>query len=235
MLEIAVCEDERYQQGELEELLYSLGRKLNIRLEVDVYENGEALLSSVEKGNQYDLIYLDVEMEGINGVAVARRLRETDRTVQIVYVTNYEKYIRQSTDTMPSGYITKPVDQEEFEKTFVRINRWIENKDEYYRFQSENVPCKTLIRDILYFRSNLRKIEIVCEDRTYIEYGKLDQIEKTLEGSTVEFLRIHQSYLVNSHKIEKYGHNWVKLITGEKLSMSRGKRKNGVEEKLERT
>lgn len=62
MLDIAICEDERFYQGELEEMLYALGRKLGIYLEVSVYERGESLLAEVDKRAQYDVIYLDIEM-----------------------------------------------------------------------------------------------------------------------------------------------------------------------------
>ena len=110
MLEIAICEDDRYQQGDLEAMVYGLGKKHGICLEVDVYENGESLLRAIQKKIKYDLVYLDIEMDGMGGVEVAERLREKDRTVQLVYVTQYENYLKQSTQTMPSGYIIKPID-----------------------------------------------------------------------------------------------------------------------------
>ena len=231
MLEIAVCEDERYQQGELEELLYSLGKKHGIGLEVDVYENGESLLKAIQEKIKYDLVYLDVEMSGINGVEVAEKLRESDRTVQLVYVTHYDGYLKQSTQTMPSGYIIKPVDVEEFEKLFLRISRWIRDKDEYFRFCCDKVPCKVWIRSIVYIKSDRRRVIIVCEEEQVEVYKRLDEVEKELEGSAICFLRIHQSYLVNDIYVKRFGHNWVDLVTGERLPMSRRKREN-VEDKL---
>ena len=100
MLDIAICEDERFQQGELEEMLYTLGKKLGIYLEVSVYERGESLLAEVDKRAQYDVIYLDIEMEGMDGIRVAEELRNQDRTMQIIYVTHHERYVRQSLGTV---------------------------------------------------------------------------------------------------------------------------------------
>lgn len=225
MLDIAVCEDERYQQGELEEMLYALGKKLGILLEVSVYEHGESLLAEVDKGFCYDIVYLDIEMEGMDGICVAEELRNRDRTVQIVYVTHHEGYIWQSVGTMPSGYLVKPVNPEEFERVFRKITGWIQDKDAYYRFTSDKTPGKVLLKNILYFKSRLRQVEIVCKDGNYLIYQKLDQIQQELEAENQkQFLRIHQSYLVNYNYICHFGHNWVELETGQKLPMSRGRR-----------
>ena len=180
MLDIAICEDERFQQGELEEMLYTLGKKLGIYLEVSVYERGESLLADVNYGAHYDVIYLDIEMDGMDGLHVAEELRSQDRTVQIIYVTQYECYLHQSIDTMPSGYLVKPVNPEEFKKVFQRISSWIQGQDAYYHFTSDKIPRKVLLKDILYFRSKLRQVEIVCEENSHLIYQKLNEIEREL-------------------------------------------------------
>lgn len=233
MLEIAVCEDERYQQARMEALLYDVGKKCGIPVEVDIYENGERLLNAVYKGARYDLIYLDIMMGDMNGVQVADRLRERDRTTQVVYVTGYGQYVKESMRTMPSGYLTKPVDPKEFEDTFVRISSWIGQSDEYFRFISNKTPCKVLTRDIIYFRSSLRLAEIVCKEKKYEAYMKLEKIEEDMQRSSSIFLRIHQSFLVNYKYISRLGHNTVSLYTGEELPMSQ-RRRAQVEQLLKR-
>ena len=216
MLDIAICEDERFQQGELEEMLYTLGKKLGIYLEVSVYERGESLLADVNHGAHYDVIYLDIEMEGMDGLRVAEELRSQDRTVQIIY-------------------LVKPVNPEEFKKVFQRISSWIQGQDAYYRFTCDKIPRKVLLKDILYFRSKLRQVEIVCEDNSHLIYQKLNEIERELAAENQkQFLRIHQSYLVNYNHIRCFGHNWVELQTGTRLPMSRGRREV-VEKRLEGT
>lgn len=125
MLDIAICEDDRYQQGELEEKLYAMGKRLGICLEVYVYERGESLLAEIQRGTQYDMVYLDVELGGMSGISLAEELRKKDRTLQIVYVTQYEGYIKKSIDTMPSGYIVKPIKEDELEAVFQRVSSWI--------------------------------------------------------------------------------------------------------------
>ena len=210
-------------------------KMLGIYLEVSVYERGESLLAEVDKGAQYDVIYLDIEMEGMDGIRVAEELRNQDRTMQIIYVTHHERYVRQSIDTMPSGYLVKPVNSEEFERVFRKISGWIQGKDAYYRFICDKIPRKVLLKNILYFKSSLRQVEIVCEDNIHLIYQKLNKIEQELaEENQNQFLRIHQSYLVNYNHIRCFGHNWVELQTGTRLPMSRGRREV-VEKRLEGT
>lgn len=232
MLDIAVCDDDRYLQGELEGMLYALGRKLRVGLEVYVYERGEFLLAEVQKGTQYDIVYLDIEMEGMDGIRVAEELRNRDRTMQLIYVTQHDRYLWRSIGTMPSGYIMKPVKPEEFEKVFRKICGWIQEKDDYFCFVSDKIKRKVPLRGIHYFWSALRQVEVVCGKESYLVYRKLDQIEGELEAAGQrQFLRIHQSYLVNYNQIRCFGHNWVELESGLRLPMSRRKRE-AVEERL---
>lgn len=136
---------------------------------------------------------------------------------------------------MPSGYLVKPVNSEEFERVFRKISGWIQGKDAYYRFICDKIPRKVLLKNILYFKSSLRQVEIVCEDNIHLIYQKLNKIEQELaEENQNQFLRIHQSYLVNYNHIRCFGHNWVELQTGTRLPMSRGRREV-VEKRLEGT
>ena len=217
----------------MEQLVQKIAKQHLVEVEIEVFCDSNSLVGAVKGGNGFDIIYLDIEMDGMDGLHVAEELRSQDRTVQIIYVTQYECYLHQSIDTMPSGYLVKPVNPEEFKKVFQRISSWIQGKDAYYRFTCDKIPRKVLLKDILYFRSKLRQVEIVCEDNSHLIYQKLNEIERELAAENQkQFLRIHQSYLVNYNHIRCFGHNWVELQTGKRLPMSRGRREV-VEKRLE--
>ena len=86
MLRIAVCDDDEKGLGETLELLKGYGK---VQLAVEVYTSGEALL---EDGKKYDIVLLDIDMDGLNGIETARRIREADKEVKLIYVTNYSDY-----------------------------------------------------------------------------------------------------------------------------------------------
>ena len=83
-----------------------------------------------------------------------------------------------------------------------------------------------LIRDILYFESNKRKIYIVTKDETLELYGKLNEIENSLKSCKVSFLRVHQSFLVNYKHVRGQSYDFVVMDNGMKISISEDRRKN---------
>ena len=84
---------------------------------------------------------------------------------------------------------------------------------------------KVLIRDILYFESNKRKVFIVMEENTFELYGKLNDIENSLKACKVSFLRVHQSFLVNYKHIKGQSYDFVLMDNGKKISISEDRRK----------
>ena len=83
MIRIAVCDDDERM---LEQTLKLLKRYRKAHLVTDVYTSGKALLTA---GKTYDIVLLDIDMDGLNGIETARRIRETDKEVKLIYITNY--------------------------------------------------------------------------------------------------------------------------------------------------
>ena len=109
--------------------------------------------------------------------------------------------------------------------------RTVIGQDAYYRFRYKKEEYKLLIRNILYFTSDLRKTYIVEEGGRYMEYRKLNDISKNLGQENGRFVRIHKSYLVNYRHIVRFSYDTVKLSNGEVLPVS-SHRKQEVDEQL---
>ena len=231
VIEIAVCDDERYLLRELETCLYELGKSAGILVDVECYEDGKDLVKVVNEGKRYDIIYLDVRMRHMDGLEAAYKIREIDRTVQMVYVTSHDRCMKETFRVAPIGFITKPIEKKEFEETFYYALRLVEEQDAYYRFRYMKSDYKVAIRDILYFESKLRVAEIVLQDGCLKEYRALNDIEKSLVQSTGRFLRIHKSYLVNYQHVIRLGYEEIEMPKGITLPLSRTYKK-AVEEKL---
>ena len=92
MLRIAVCDDDTRFTGELEEMVRREAAETGISVDTEVYSDGDTLVADIEKGYRYDLIFLDIEMERVNGINAARQIRRTDRSALLIYVSNYEQY-----------------------------------------------------------------------------------------------------------------------------------------------
>lgn len=165
-----------------------------------------------------------------DGITVARRIRETDKSVLIVYVTSHESYMQESFEVRPFRFLVKPVGEERLEACFREAYEEISSNDSYFRYNYQRLSHKVLIRDILYFESNRRKIYIVTEKEELELYGKLNEIEESLKESKAAFLRVHQSFLVNYKHVDGIGYDFVVMDNGKRISISEDRRKQISEE-----
>lgn len=216
MLHIALCDDRQDDREIVSRFLRSYFSAHPYEYALTEYTWGEALADDYEDGlATFDLIFLDIFMEGIWGMETARRVRRFAPNVPIVFLTTTPEYALESYDVRAYGYLMKPLAREKAEALLDRFLR-----DEYSRGQ------KTLLvsergrdhripyREIEYMESrrNLMLVHTV-DGGAYRTYVKLADAETTL--SSFGFLRCHQSYLVNLE--------WVKTA-GDEFIMASGAR-----------
>lgn len=225
MLNIAICDDDISTTGKMDMLFQKIAKKNFVAIETAVFWDGKSLVKSIAQESRYDVIFLDIQMNEEDGISVAKKIREKDRNVLIIYVTSYEKYMLESFLVRPFRFLIKPVDDKQFELCFKEIQEEIGKKDFYFRYSYRKVDYKIPVREILYFESDKRKILIITEKNVHILYKKLNEIEKVMKNSPISFLRIHQSFLVNYHHISKLAYDFVEIDNGKKISISEDRRK----------
>lgn len=129
-------------------------------------------------------------------------------------------------DSFDIIYLDIEMDKEDGISAAKRIRIYDKNVLIIYVTSHENhMNHKVLIRDILYFESNKRKVFIVMEENTFELYGKLNDIENSLKACKVSFLRVHQSFLVNYKHIKGQSYDFVLMDNGKKISISEDRRK----------
>lgn len=204
MLRIAICDDDSKFTGEIESLVFQESRKLAIRVETDVFSDGKTLLQSIQNGDHYELIFIDIEMEQIDGITAARKIRETDRSVLLIYVSGYDKYLKELFEVEPFRFLSKPLNHVQFARYFRESCKRINETEVFYQYTFNKEIQKVSVKDIVYFESNNRIVYIHLKDGSdeYF-YGKLNRVEKELAESRKYFLRIHQSFLVNYSYVKK--------------------------------
>ncbi len=225
MIEIAICDDNLSFTSWLEEQIVDLGKKHFVDLENDIFYTGEVLIDHIRNGKRYDLIFLDIEMLGMNGVDVAFQIRKYDSKVLIIYVTSHESYAPEAFEVSAFRFLIKPVDIEILEKYFISAIENIHIKPEYFEYHYNKVCHKIAIKDIMYFQSDKRITYITTNDNVIKCYEKLNAIERRLETANIIFLRVHQSFLINPEYIETYMYNSIILTDGTEISISVKRRK----------
>lgn len=225
MLNIVICDDDIPATGKIDRLLQKIAPLYGVEMNIEVFWTGGKLEKAVELGAAFDIIYLDIEMDKEDGITVAKKIREFDKNVLIIYVTNHENYMKASFAVRPFEFLVKPVNEAEFESCFKRAYEEISNNDYYFRYRYMREECQIPIRKILYFESIKRKISIVTLGKIFNVYEKLNIVEESLKGCKVSFLRVHQSFLVNYKHIFRQSYNLVIMDDGREIPISEDRRK----------
>ena len=219
-MHIGICDDEK----NIRELLAGKVTKQYPDADIILFSSGEELLLS---DKQIDILFLDIQMQGRNGMEAARELRKKDKGVILVFVTGLEDYVFQAFDVGAFHYIVKPVDDAKFEDVLYRAVSEVKSQKMYEKepedkclmINNGGVHIKVMIEDIVYAEIFNRKIVIHKTDETIEYYGKMSDLE-TLAGEN--FFRPHRAYLINFKYVEKYDASTVYLEKGSVL-MAKGK------------
>lgn len=164
-------------------------------------------------------------MVRINGIEVARKIRENDADAILIYISAYDNYFIELFEVEPFRFIKKPVDDYIFEVYFNKAYERILKDETYFEYRFNKADYKIPINNISYFESSGRLINIIHMDGKDKFYGKLNYVEKQLGDSKIPFLRIHQSYLVNYRFICKISFSHVTLRDSTVLQISEDRQK----------
>lgn len=226
VIEIAICDDEKIITSDIEDKLNIISKKMNISVNIEVFFDGSTLTDYIiNQKAKYDIIYIDIEMEKENGVDAARKIRQYDKNVLLIYVTNYESFAKEVFEVSAFRFITKPIVNEIFEKYFISALDEIRQTPHFFQFKYNKIHYRLLLNQIIYFQSDKRITYINTGTEVRKCYEKLNSIEQNLRKNGIYFFRTHQSFLVNPKYVEVYMYDTMQLQDGTVLSISENRRK----------
>lgn len=224
MMRIAVCDGEIILTSEMERLLLKIAKENDVSVDIDVYFDGRKLTDSIYSGEKIDLIYLKIEDE--DDINTAREIRAIDKHVLIICVSGQDKYIRRLFEIDTFRFMDKPVDKELFERYFLDAYLKIHEHAACFTYCFNKEVHNILLENIIYFESQGRKIFIhTREGRRDCFFGKISEIEQELKDSQFQFLRTHQSFLVNAMYIKSILKGCVKIRDGRRIPISENRRR----------
>lgn len=222
MLKIAVCDDEKVICDYLEKRITDYLARVDEDAEISVFYDSAPLLETCKKSNDFDIIFLDIKMKTINGVDCAKLLRENDVNSLIVFVTSSAEYVFSGYEVKAFRYILKTDLVNAFDRIFGEcLTELKKNTDKVFSLKTTSVVKNIPLNDILYFESNKRVLIVHTKGEDLSFYGKLDDIEDSLKNDN--FIRIHQSFLVNALKIRSVSKTEVELKNGDVLPVSKSR------------
>lgn len=217
-LTIAICDDNENHTKELRRLLGEWSADKPFALNIDEYTSAESFLFSYPD-KPCDLILLDIEMNKLNGMELAKRLRSNGDMLPIIFITGYSDYISQGYDVEALHYLLKPVAKE---KLFAVLDRYLEKrsvKSDELLIETADGATHISADRITYIEAFGRKTAVHLSDDTIIDC--LVSISKFSAMQVNGFVSSHRSYIVNLRYVRIIGKTALILDNGEEIPLSR--------------
>lgn len=223
---IAVCDDDPHYRRFVVNMLQE--NKFDDEVLIYEYSSGEELMKEIHK--MHDLLFLDIQMNGLDGNETAKEFRKVNKDAVLIFCTNYQNPTMESFKVKPYRYIMKDLHNLVLKEEMPYIiKEMVEHKKEYYlNITQDGKIFRIPIKDIIYISVVKRgailhlwekgnKKEIFCRENLKNIYQQL---------SNVGFVYAHNSYIVNMANIIKVNKNVITLIDKTELNISRSKQKN---------
>ncbi|ELY8226754.1 response regulator transcription factor [Enterococcus faecalis] len=224
-LKIALCDDDILVCSQIENMILEYAKENDYDADIAVFYSGSSLIDTIKSdSNDFDLIYLDIEMDGINGVTVGAIIREElrDHKVQIVYVSGKGQYDRQLFDVQPLLFVPKPVEESKIIKSIDLAMEKLQLIPKLYHYKKRKEYFNVWMDDIIYFENSGRKVKIITIDGMDVFVGNIKDVAK--EVLPYGFIQISQSLIINYNFVSKYSRDEIVLINKEKITIPKKKR-----------
>ena len=217
-LNIAICDDEQNQIEYIKDIVSAWAETSGHFPHFAEFPSAEAFLFDYAENQNYDILLLDIEMAKMNGIDLAKKVREGNNRVQIVFITGYPDFMSEGFEVAALHYLMKPVKKE---KLFSVLDRAVENlgkKEESLVLETENGVLRVNFSEIML--AEAKGHDTVLTLTSGIETAKIgiNDLEKKLDTS---FVRSHRSYLVGLRHITRITKTDVILDNGALIPLSR--------------
>lgn len=234
MIRIAICDDEVTTLHQTHTAVRQYFEQTRLSFAIETFGSGEALIAAVER---YEIILLDIDMSGLNGIETAKKIRERDKQVKIIYLTNYSDYTTFAFSVHAFAYLLKPLNVAELHRQF----------DEAFEYMAEPMGCTLafqtqdgLVRlnahGVLYLEYLNRKVHLhvkdiegrgdgvngVAKDKvTHVLNRRMSDLEEAL--CEKGFAMPHKSFIVNLYAVKAIKNYDIYLVDGSIIPLSQKK------------
>lgn len=217
MINIAICDDDKKIIEQIKKYVMEYKK---VESKVKTYSSGEQLLDAKL---DFEIIFLDIDMTGLNGIETAKKIRNHDKSVKIIYVTSFTDYVNMAFEVHAFGYLNKPIKKEQIYKQLDEAVEYSkeEREEDYIEFVTLDGVIRLSPKEIYYFEYVSRKVKIKTLNKTYMIKEKITEVADKMEK--YGFLMPHKSFTVNLFYIRTIKGYDIFMTDGSTIPLSQKK------------
>lgn len=212
----AICDDESLQSNYLKSLVMAWSEEKELDCSVKTFSSAESLL--FHGCEEFDILLLDIEMAGMNGVELAKRVRERDETSVIIFVTGYSEYIAEGYDVQALNFLVKPIDRAKLFTVLDKAARLLSKNERSISLEQKGEVYLVPLREIRFIEVSGNYVSVHAKTTLTVK-KTLAELEKLLDD---RFVRTGRSFIVNLTYVRRITKTDVFLSTDESVPLSRG-------------
>ena len=218
-LKLAICDDEQSQIESLTALVLSWGETAGHICEIRAFSSAEAFLFAYEDDKAYDVLLLDVEMNGMTGIELAKHIRGDGNRAEIVFVTSHFEFAGEGYEVDALHYLTKPIVGEKLAWVLTKAATKRSAEPPSVVISCAGATVKLYESDIRYVESFLHYVVIHTKDKEYRIKESISAVEGRLSE---DFYRVHRSYIVSLKYVTRISRKSI-YVEKTELPMARGR------------
>lgn len=220
MIRVAIVEDEKRCADELKAFIARYAAQSGEKFSVAAFADGLDFIADYRA--EYDVIFMDIMMPNLNGMEAAKKLRELDKTVCLIFVTNMAQYAIKGYEVGAIDFMIKPVTYFDFAMKLEKAVYFCRMRDKSVCIATELGMTRVRVSDVIYVQSDKHYIDFHTTGGVYRKRAALKEAEEALDGGN--FARCNHSTLVNLDYVTAVQSGEV-TVAGETLTVSRSKKK----------
>ena len=221
MVRVAIVEDNQKERDRIRECLAYSEQESDAAFDIQEFPNGLTFLGSYRP--EYDLVFMDIDMPGMNGMETAKELRTIDDSVLLIFVTNMAQYAISGYEVDALDFILKPINRYSFAIKLKRaLSRIPKRSDDYATVKADGKTRTIRISSVLWIDVNGHYVVYHTTDGDITEYTTLKEASAKVQNGSFAF--VNRSCLVNMNRIDSVGRDTV-TVGNQRLDISRPQRK----------
>lgn len=217
-MKIAIVDDIERDRKKLNDYITFFTKENQLIAKISEFESGETLLASNIKS--YDVIFLDIYMEGINGLEVAKEIRTLNQTCLIIFITSSDSFAIESYGVRAFHYLLKPYDYERFNLVFELIDKELKGNSRYIEIKESREIRRILVNDIIYVDYYNHYVQFHCVQAVYKTYAKFSEMIEKLNDFS-QFLLCSRNVMINMRRVKALEHREFIMEDSTRLLINR--------------